>query len=599
MTKYIHYCWFGGKSLPKLAKKCIKSWRKFLPDYEIIEWNENNVDLNECPFIKEAYENKKWAFVADYVRTKALYEKGGIYLDTDMKIVKDVTKLLQDEAFLGVEDSGYVAVGVWHEKNPGGFLAEQMLEFYRGLSGFDVDNMFDISIPKIATKYLEECGFELGNDKVQHLDRGIVVYPREYFYPLSYDRENNVFTDNTCMIHYYDASWTSKSEQRTNRIIRILGRKNGLRFIRICSRLKGYARRAIKLVLFPIVLYRRKKRWNTYIAETKQQINDDLRRIKKDSVVAIYRIDWLGTANATKELFENAVGVRGVTGELVGYFADKLLKKAPKMIVFSAFDETWFDVVLAIKQKNPKLKIKVIWHGGNALNIEEPDFTILKTLLEFNKKGLINSIAFVKKSMFDFYKTKGYNCEFLMNTVNIENKEKYLPRNVAKDEKVRIGVYASGDRWVKNFYNQLSAASMIENHVIDCIPKSPKTVEFAKMIDANVVGESKPVNREDLLGRLARNDVNVYVTFTECAPVIPLESMELGVPCITSNNHHYWEGTELEKYLVVDAADNIIEIQKQIEVALKNKKKIMKLYDEWKKEYEKECAKNFKAFMKK
>ena len=90
MSKYIHYCWFGGKPLPKLAKKCIKSWKKYLPDYEIIEWNENNVDLEECAFIKEAYENKKWAFVADYARTKAIYEMGGIYFDTDMLITKPI-----------------------------------------------------------------------------------------------------------------------------------------------------------------------------------------------------------------------------------------------------------------------------------------------------------------------------------------------------------------------------------------------------------------------------------------------------------------------------------------------------------------------------
>ena len=94
MKKYIHYCWFGGKPLPKLAKKCIKSWKKYLPDYEIIRWSEENVDLEECPFIKEAYENKKWAFVADYARTKAIYEYGGIYFDTDMEVVKNIDELL-------------------------------------------------------------------------------------------------------------------------------------------------------------------------------------------------------------------------------------------------------------------------------------------------------------------------------------------------------------------------------------------------------------------------------------------------------------------------------------------------------------------------
>ena len=94
MKKYIHYCWFGDKPLPKLAKKCIESWKKYLPDYELKEWNESNSNVEECPFIKEAYENKKWAFVADYVRTKAMYEYGGIYFDTDMEIIKPIDELL-------------------------------------------------------------------------------------------------------------------------------------------------------------------------------------------------------------------------------------------------------------------------------------------------------------------------------------------------------------------------------------------------------------------------------------------------------------------------------------------------------------------------
>ena len=93
--KYIHYCWFGDKPLPKLAKKCIESWKKYLPDYELKEWNESNSNVEECPFIKEAYENKKWAFVADYVRTKAMYEYGGIYFDTDMEIIKPIEDYLE------------------------------------------------------------------------------------------------------------------------------------------------------------------------------------------------------------------------------------------------------------------------------------------------------------------------------------------------------------------------------------------------------------------------------------------------------------------------------------------------------------------------
>ena len=105
MTKTIHYCWFGGKPLPKLAKQCIKSWEKYLPDFKIIRWDESNCDVTECKFVEEAYQNKKWAFVADYFRAKVLNEMGGLYFDTDMKIIKPIDDLLKEDAFLGIEDS--------------------------------------------------------------------------------------------------------------------------------------------------------------------------------------------------------------------------------------------------------------------------------------------------------------------------------------------------------------------------------------------------------------------------------------------------------------------------------------------------------------
>ena len=160
MEKIIHYCWFGDNPLPKLAEKCIKSWKKHLPDFKIMKWSEENVDLNECAFIKGAYENKKWAFVADYVRAKVLNEYGGIYFDTDMEVTKDISHLLEDETFLGVEDSGFVAVGVWFEKNKNSFLSNELLKKYRSMKEFNVEKVSDISIPKMISEILEPCGLK-------------------------------------------------------------------------------------------------------------------------------------------------------------------------------------------------------------------------------------------------------------------------------------------------------------------------------------------------------------------------------------------------------------------------------------------------------
>ena len=130
MVKKIHYCWFGGKKLPKSVEDCIKTWKKFLPDYEIKQWNESNFDVNSFPFVKEAYESKKWAFVSDYVRIYALYNEGGLYLDTDVKILKDPTDVLNKEVVLGYEDSGYVGTAMIYAQNPQNKYIKAILDYY-------------------------------------------------------------------------------------------------------------------------------------------------------------------------------------------------------------------------------------------------------------------------------------------------------------------------------------------------------------------------------------------------------------------------------------------------------------------------------------
>lgn len=227
MKKFIHYCWFGGKPLPKLAKKCIKSWKKFLPDYEIIRWDETNCDIDECAFVKGAYENKMWAFVADYFRAKVLNEYGGIYFDTDMKVIKDLSSLLNDHTFLGVEYGNMVAVGVWYEKRNDSYLTKALLKKYRSYKKFDVSKIRDYAIPILITDILTPLGYQDNCEHIQLLKHKISIYPRDYFYPLSDDHQKNEFTDNTCMIHYYDASWIPRSEYIRLKTERLLGKKLG------------------------------------------------------------------------------------------------------------------------------------------------------------------------------------------------------------------------------------------------------------------------------------------------------------------------------------------------------------------------------------
>ena len=228
------------------------------------------------------------------------------------------------------------------------------------------------------------------------------------------------------------------------------------------------------------------------------------------------------------------------------------------------------------------------------MNVEYYDWEMFETIFKLLDNELINSIGFVKKSMYEFYKLKGYNVELILNTVHLPNISISTKKN---NTTLNIGLYASGDRWVKNFYNQLGAASLFENSNIDCIPINEKTLKTAKIFKTAISGLSTPISREKLLERMAKNDINFYVTFSECAPLIPLESLELGVPCITAHNHHYWEGTELEKYLIVNENDDIIKIYNQAKYCLENKEKILNLYKKWKKEYDKESKKSVERFL--
>ena len=213
MIKKIHYCWFGGKPLSELTKKCITSWKKYLPNFEIIEWNEKNFDINCSLFVKQAYEQKKWAFVSDYVRFKVLKDEGGLYLDTDMEITQDISKMLENELFFGVEDSKLINGAIIWSKNSSNKHISNLLRIYDQTEKFNATgDIFEQSIPRIITKYFNDLGFNKEKDEIQNIDN-VIIYPREYFYPISYDYKNNIFTEKTHGIHHFSATWTSTGEK--------------------------------------------------------------------------------------------------------------------------------------------------------------------------------------------------------------------------------------------------------------------------------------------------------------------------------------------------------------------------------------------------
>ena len=593
--KYIHYCWFGDKPLPRLAKKCIKSWKKYLPDYEIIRWSEENVDLEECPFIKEAYENKKWAFVADYARTKAIYEYGGIYFDTDMLIKKNIDFLLEKGTILGVEDSRMANAAVWIENKPKSWFSKKMLDFYKKQEHFNSNDMFSVSIPRIINKIIKPLGFDHSSDEIQYLKNDIIIYPREYFYPLSYNYQNNIFTDNTCMVHYFDATWISKKERMENKLQRYVGKKNSFRILKTYRFIKRNLKRAIKIILFPITLYRRYKR--KYTREYKQLLNSAVDKINNSSneYIVLHNPSWFGVTSATIELFNNRIPcgelLRKKDVKLVG---DAILNAQIKQVIFSAMCIGWKELAIYIKQKNPEIKIKSFWHGNHSQVSEPYGWARNMEIIDLHKQGIIDVMGTCKRSLIEFYKKEGYKTAFITNRVVLKEKIK----RTRKTDEIRIGLYAAkSDDWRKNMFTQIASVAFIKNVVLDMVPLNKDAIEFAKMIGVKLEGLEKPIPRDELIKRLANNDLNLYVTFSECAPMLPLESFEVGVPCLTGNNHHYFKNTELEKYLVINNEASAIDISKKAKYCIENKDEIMKLCKDWVKENNKKSKDDVQKFI--
>ena len=599
--KYIHYCWFGDKPLPKLAKKCIKSWEKFLPDYKIIKWSEENTNLQECPFIKEAYENKKWAFVSDYVRTKALNEMGGIYFDTDMEVTKDISSLFENNTFLGIEDTGYVAVGVWYEKKPRSFLTESLLKKYKTFKEFKLDKINELSIPRLISEILYKEGFKKSFNGIQKLSHDICIYPREYFYPYSYDWKNNVFTDNTCMIHYYDASWVPIKDRIEVQLVRKIGRKKTYSILSFYRKIKDYMRKTLKLILYPIVLYKRYSQKkllinDKYIERIKNTIAN-INNIKDKEYLVFYNKYWLGVTSATKELFDNLVDC----GELfrkkdIKKIGEAIINSGVSQVIFSSFAIGWKDLAIYLKSRKKDLKIKTYWHGSHSQILDTYGWNRNVEIIKLHKRGIIDVMATCKESLLNFYKRENYDGYFLTNKVSVDVK----PLKTKKSNNIKIGLYAAKcDDWRKNMYTQMAAVSLIENAVIDMVPLNDSAKDFAKILGVKIEGLEKPLPREDLLKRMSMNDVNLYVTYSECAPMLPLESMEMGVVCITGNNHHYFMEDEIEKYVVVNNEEDPEEIKDKIEKAVKEREKIITMYKKNSKKNLEEAKSKKSEFLKK
>lgn len=232
IPKVIHYCWFGKKPLPELAIKCIKSWKDYLPDYEIKRWDESNFDIRSIPYISQAYDAKKYAFVSDYARFWILYNYGGLYFDTDVEVINNMDAIIQSGSFIGCEGEYNSAISKtasgWNlGVNPGLGLGapcklpifKEILDLYQKLT-FSSTHL--TTVVTYVTNIL--CNHGLKNlPDIQEIE-GLRIYPKDYFCPKDYESGEIILTQNTVSIHHYDASWHGPLEKIYNYCCKLFGK---------------------------------------------------------------------------------------------------------------------------------------------------------------------------------------------------------------------------------------------------------------------------------------------------------------------------------------------------------------------------------------
>lgn len=236
IPKKIHYCWFGRNPLPESAQKCIASWRKYLPDYEIIEWNEDKFDVFQTQYTAEAYQAKKYAFVSDYARFNILYEQGGLYFDTDVEVIKSFDDIISNGSFLGFEinpgrerEYGAVNPGLGMGADPGMEVYKTILDYYSGLNFILPNGEYNITdaVVNITTRELEKFGL-CNAPGIQNI-QGIKIYPAEYFNPYNDITGKLKITSNTVSIHWYSKTWI-KTNKYTQKMKQLFHRFLGISF---------------------------------------------------------------------------------------------------------------------------------------------------------------------------------------------------------------------------------------------------------------------------------------------------------------------------------------------------------------------------------
>ncbi len=256
IPKIIHYCWFGRGEMPKLMKKCLKSWKKYCPDWEIVRWDEDRFDVNSTPFTQQAYTARKYAFVSDYVRVKALNEMGGVYLDTDQELIQPLDSFLHHKAFLGFMNKSEVGSGLIGTEKGHPFTS-LLLSYYNGRNFVNEDGSFDMT-PNTRAMTNILMGKGLVIDDSYQIVSDVVVYPQTYFSPISCISVEHCCTEATVSLHHMYGSWHSEKGRRDMKRAKFRTTK----LYHTWEAIRGFPRKLVKKILGDRMTQRIKERLN-------------------------------------------------------------------------------------------------------------------------------------------------------------------------------------------------------------------------------------------------------------------------------------------------------------------------------------------------
>lgn len=347
---------------------------------------------------------------------------------------------------------------------------------------------------------------------------------------------------------------------------------------------------------YKIVNWKKIKQEDKHYSEQVDKAVEILQKYKGKEYVVFYNPTWLGVASSTKGLFKNYVPLEHIHNKKDGEkLAKAIVQNNIKSVIFSQICDGWTNTLEQIKKLNENIKIKIIWHGNCYEFFSDYTWNLNKEVMDLYKEKKIDCFAFVRSTMYEFYKKVGFKSFYLQNNVHLQNIERIEKENTGKR---KIGIYNADTRELKNIYTALSSIKLVPNSIADVVPINEGAKRFTEILNLETTSIGDYIPNEELMKRIQQNEVNIYPTFTENAPMFPLESFEMGVPCLLGNNNDYFVGTKLGEYVILTREDDPIDIKERIINCIEHKEEIMNLYQDWKKEFDNKCEKLVEEFVK-